>query len=117
VQLPHVPPDRSPGVDGGQRSRSNRTGEGSDHGGTNHLSGDPIVRLLVSESQEFVDELSLTAFTMARHPAQAHPPLVWSRGGNREPSLAGHRLGATRLKPEGTLPLEPQHGGTKPHKK
>ncbi len=53
----------------------------SDHGGKNHLSGEQIIRLVFSESQEFVDELSLPAFAMARHPAHAHPPLVWSREG------------------------------------
>src|SRR5208282_4471402 len=51
----------------------------SDQGGMNHLSGDQIIRLLFPESQEFVDELWLTAFATARHPAHAHPPLVWSR--------------------------------------
>src|SRR5208282_6379590 len=49
----------------------------SDQGGMNHLSGDQIIRLLFPESQEFVDELWLTAFATARHPAHAHPPLVW----------------------------------------
>ena len=36
--MAHVP------VDGGQRSRDNRTGERSDHGGMNHLSGDQTIR-------------------------------------------------------------------------
>jgi len=68
----------------------------------NHLSGDQIIRLLFSESQEFVDELSLTAFEMARHPAHAHPPLIWSREGEAiaNPYPAGscgiRRLGAAR---------------------
>jgi hypothetical protein len=71
----------------------------SDHDGVNHLSGDQIIRLLYSESQEFVDELSLTAFATARHPAtptrlssglalrrsQARtPPAAQARGGGRE---------------------------------
>jgi len=54
VQLAHVPPDRCPGVDGGQRSRRNRIGERSDHGVMNHLSGDQILDHYFSESQEFV---------------------------------------------------------------
>ena len=37
----------------------------------NHLSGDQIIRLLFSESQEFVDEFSPTAFAMAH---RARPP-------------------------------------------
>jgi hypothetical protein len=53
----------------------------SDHGGMNHLSGYQIIRLLFSKSQEFVDDLSLPAFAMARHPAHSHLPLVWSREG------------------------------------
>src|SRR5208282_326564 len=44
VQLAHVPPDGSPGVAGGQRSRDNRSGDRSDQGGMNHLSGDQIIR-------------------------------------------------------------------------
>ncbi len=61
VQFARVPPDRSPGVDGGQRSRDDRTGDRTDHGGMDHLSGDQIIRPLFSESQEFVYELWLTA--------------------------------------------------------
>jgi hypothetical protein len=76
-------------LDGGQPSRCNRTGDRSDHGGMNHLSGDQIIRLFFSESQEFADQLSLTAFATARHPALAHPPLQARRH--------------LRLKPEGKL--------------
>src|SRR5208337_5530545 len=63
----------------------------SDHGGMNHLSGDQIIDCYLSERQEFVDELSLTAFAMARHPAHAHPAscLVSRRGGKREPLPRG----------------------------
>src|SRR5271166_2371440 len=74
-------------LDGGLRSRYNRTGDRSDHGGMSHLSGDQIIRPYFSESQEFVDELSLTAFAMAQ-PSGARPPasrLVSRRGGNGEP--------------------------------
>ena len=57
VQFSHVPPDRSPGVDGGQRPRDNRTGDRNDHRGMNRLSAYQILILLYSESQQFFDAL------------------------------------------------------------
>jgi hypothetical protein len=83
-----------------------RTFDRSDHGGIHHLSGDQIVRRHFSESQESVDELSLAAFAMARHPAHTRPLLARPREGeaiaNSPPADGILRLGAAQ-KPEGRL--------------
>ena len=72
----HVPSDRSPGVEGGLRSRCNRTGDRSDHDGMDQLSGDQIVRLRFSESQEICRWAFVDGVSGSVQPACVEPGLI-----------------------------------------
>src|SRR5208282_1468912 len=81
----------------------------SDHGGMNHLSGDQIIRCYISESQEFVDELSLAAFArlaIRRTPTRLLFGLAKGRSSQTllaPGATASQARRCPRLKPEGRL--------------
>src|SRR5208282_3088532 len=64
--------------DSGQRSRDNRTGDRSGHGGTNHLSGDQIITPAI-----FLNVKNLLTESFAQMPGfgvSSAPPVAQARG-------------------------------------